>query len=115
MGGHFGVRRPLRHLAYRLGMDDAQVTKLAEILGELKTERAQAEVDQRRTLTAFADAVASEQFLDARAREAAQMRVQSAERLASAVEKSLREIHAMLKQEQREKLAYLIRTGELLL
>ena len=114
MGGHFGVRRPLRHLAYRLDLSEEQMTKLAEVLNELKTERAQAEVDQRRALTAFADAVASEQFLDPKAKEAAAQRVRTAEQLAAAVEKALREIHSMLKKEQREKLAYLIRTGELL-
>jgi len=33
---------------------------MARILNELKTERAQAAVDDRRTLTAFADALASD-------------------------------------------------------
>ena len=33
----------------------------------------------------------------------------------AAVEKALREIHSMLSKEQREKIAYLIRTGELLI
>ena len=46
--GGFGVRRPLRFLAWRLQLDDAQVTTLAAILNELKTERAQAAVDDRR-------------------------------------------------------------------
>ena len=115
MGGPFGVRLPLRHLASRLNLDEAQVAKLAEILNELKTERAQAEVDSRRTLSAFADAVAGEQYLEAKAREASEMRVKTAERLGAAVEKALREIHSMLSKEQREKIAYLIRTGELLI
>ena len=50
----FGVRRPLRLLAYKLELDHKQVEQLARILDELKTERAQAAVDDRRTLTAFA-------------------------------------------------------------
>ena len=41
-GGGFGVRRPLRFLAYKLELDEKQVTELAKILDELKTERAQA-------------------------------------------------------------------------
>src|SRR5262245_11913527 len=44
-GEDFGVRRPLRFLAYRLGLDERQVSELAIILNELKTERAQAAVD----------------------------------------------------------------------
>src|SRR5437588_538173 len=56
-GGGFGVRRPLRFLAHKLDLNDRQVTEFARILDELRTERAQGEVDRRRTLSAFADAV----------------------------------------------------------
>ncbi len=54
-GGGFGIRRPLRFLAYKLGLDEGQVAALARVLDELKTERAQAEVDRRRTVAAFAE------------------------------------------------------------
>jgi len=37
-GGAFGVRRPLRLLAYKLGLSDAQVAEMARILNDLKTE-----------------------------------------------------------------------------
>jgi len=111
----FGVRRPLRFLAWRLQLDEGQVTKLAGILNELKTERAQAAVDDRRSLTAFADAVSGESFDEARATEAAGSRVKSAERLQTAVKQALGQIHAVLDAEQRERLAYLIRTGALML
>ena len=40
--GTFGVRRPLRFLAYKLQLDPRQVGELAAILNELKTERVQA-------------------------------------------------------------------------
>lgn len=113
--GGFGVRRPLRFLAYKLELDERQVAELARILDELKTERAQAEVDRRRTLSAFADAVGGESFDQARAKEAADLRVASAERLRDAVTKALARIHALLKNDQRERLAYLIRTGTLVL
>ena len=110
-GGEFGVRRPLRFLAYKLELDEKQVGELARILQELKTERAQAEVDDRRTVAAFADAVAGEAFDKAKADEAGAIRVKSAERLRDAVSKALGQIHALLNPEQRSTLAYLIRTG----
>jgi Spy/CpxP family protein refolding chaperone len=113
--GAFGVRRPLRFLAYKLELDQRQVNELAKILDELKTERAQAEVDRRRTLTAFADAVAGDTFDHARAKEAADLRVATAERLREAVTKALAAIHALLDKEQRERLGYLIRTGALVI
>ena len=107
----FGVKRPLRFLAFKLGLDDAQVATLAAILDELKTERAQAAVDDRRVLTAFADAIVGEAFDAAKAGESATLRKQSADRLAGAVVKALGRIHALLTPEQRERFAYLIRTG----
>jgi hypothetical protein len=107
------VRRPLRFLAYKLELDERQVAELARVLDELKIERAQGEVDRRRTLTAFADAVAAEAFDEARAKEAGALRVATAERLRDAVTKALGRIHALLDGDQRERLAYLIRTGAL--
>ncbi len=112
-GGGFGVRRPLRFLAYKLGLDERQVSELARILDALKTERAQAEVDRRRTLSAFADAVSADAFDHARAKEGADLRLASAERLRDAVTKALEQIHGLLDKDQRERLGYLIRTGTL--
>ena len=114
-GGGLGVRRPLRFLAHKLDLKEAQVETLARILNELKTERAQAEVDDRRTLAAFADAVAGEAFDEARAKAGGDIRLESANRLRDAVGKALGQIHAMLDPEQRARLAYLIRTGVLTL
>ncbi len=112
-GGPFGVRRPLRFLAHKLELREEQVSELARILNELKTERAQAEVDHQRTIAAFADAIEVESFDGKRAEEGGQMRVTSAERLREAVVKALGRIHAMLDGDQRKKIAYLIRTGTL--
>jgi Spy/CpxP family protein refolding chaperone len=111
--GAFGVRRPLRFLAYKLELDDRQVGELARILDELKTERAQAEVDRRRTMSAFADAVGGETFDEAKAKDGADLRVASAQRLRDAVTRALGKIHALIDKDQREHLAYLIRTGTL--
>jgi Spy/CpxP family protein refolding chaperone len=114
-GGGFGVRRPLRFLAYKLELDEGQVAEFARILNELKTERAQAEVDRRRTVAAFADAVAGESFDTDKANEGGALRVTSAERLRAAVIKALQQIHAVLDGDQRKRLAYLIRTGTLII
>lgn len=112
-GWNFGVRRPLRFLAHKLELDEPQVAALAKILDELKTERAQAEVDRRRTVAAFADALGGSTFDEARAKEGGVLRVQSAEHLRDAVVGALGKIHALLDDDQRGRLAYLIRTGTL--
>jgi Spy/CpxP family protein refolding chaperone len=114
-GGAFGVRRPLKFLAYKLGLGAAQVNALARILNDLKTERAQAAVDNRRAVAALADAIAGDSFDAGKAQAAAGDRVKSAERLRDAVVKALGEIHALLQPGQREQLAYLIRTGALMI
>ena len=114
-GGAFGVRRPLRFLAYKLNLSEAQVNSLARILNDLKTERAQAAVDNRRAIAALADAIAGEAFDEGKAKGAAGDRVKTAEKLRDAVVKALGEIHALLQPGQREQLAYLIRTGALLI
>ena len=112
-GGAFGVRRPLRFLAYRLNLNETQVEALAKILDELKTERAQAAVDDRRVISGFADALGLEQFDAVKAADAGALRVKSAERLREAVLKALARMHAVLDSQQRAQLAYLIRTGTL--
>jgi Spy/CpxP family protein refolding chaperone len=112
-GGGFGVRRPLRFLAHKLELEEDQVAKLAAILSELKTERAQASVDQRRRIGALADAVEQGTFDESRVAEAGDVQVKVAERLRAAVTKALKDIHAVLDDEQRRKLAYLLRTGVL--
>ena len=112
-GGGFGVRRPLRFLAYKLGLDDRQVAELARILDELKTERAQAAVDDRRSLSELADAMTGEAFDPAKTTAAGDRRVASALRLRDAVGHALSQIHALLNPDPRGRLAYLIRTGTL--
>ncbi len=91
------------------------MAELARILDELKIERAQADVDQRRTVAAFADAIEGPVFGEDRAKEGGAQRVTSAERLRDAVVRALAQIHAVLDEEQRKRLAYLIRTGTLAL
>jgi len=112
-GGGFGVRRPLRFLAFKLDLSEKQVSELAAVLSELKTERAQAAVDQRRTTSTLADSVASDAFDEAKAKAAADERTKSNERVQQAVVRALGRIHALLEPEQRTRLAYLLRTGAL--
>src|ERR1700722_9902707 len=83
--GHFGVRRPLRFLAHKLDLEEAQVTELARILNDLKTERAQAAVDHRRSTSAIADAITGETVDEAKLGGAVNERVKTAERLRDAV------------------------------
>jgi Spy/CpxP family protein refolding chaperone len=109
----FGVRRPLRFLAHKLDLDEKQITELARILDELKTERAQAEVDDRRSLAEFADAVAGDSFDVSKASNAGDRRVQSTTRVRDTLIRALQQIHALLNPEQRQRMAYLIRTGVL--
>ena len=107
----FGVRRPLRFLAHKLDLDEKQIAALVRILDELKTERAQAAVDDRRSLAEFADAMAGEAFDADKAASAGERRVQSAARVRENLIRSLNEIHALLTPEQRERLSYMLRTG----
>jgi Spy/CpxP family protein refolding chaperone len=113
--GGFGVRRPLRVLAHKLDLDEKQITEMARILDELKTERAQAAVDDRRTLAEFADSLAGETFDAAKAAAAGDRRVASSGRLKEAIVRALSQIHTVLNPDQRTRLAYLIRTGVLLM
>ena len=111
--GGFGVRRPLRFLAYKLELNEEQVEELASILNDLKTERAQGDVDLRRSTAVIAEAIAGETLDAAKLASATNDRVKSAERLRDAVVKAIGRIHTMLSPEQRSRFAYLIRTGVL--
>ena len=120
MRGHaaFGsgsVRRPLRFLAWKLELSEPQVARFAAIINELKTERAQAAVDDRRALTLLAEAAGGETFDATRAAEASRLRVESATRLQQRVTDSLAAMHAVLEAEQRARLATLLQTGTLVM
>ena len=113
--GGLGVRRPLRFLAWKLELSEAQVTELAAVLNDLKTERAQAAVDDRRAMALLAEAAQGETFERAKAEDATRLRRESTDRLQKQVLESLQRMHALLEPEQRTRLAYLLRTGTLLM
>jgi len=106
-----GVRRPLRFLADRLDLDEAQVQALARTLERLKLERAQAELDLRRAAAELADAFEAESFGREHAEAAAGLRAAAAQRVQEALARALEELHAQLAPEQRGRLAALVRAG----
>ena len=120
-GGAFGVRRPLRFLAFQLGLEEAQTRELARILDELKTERAHGRLPHAlRALdprpSRLGDPGRVEGVLgETRVAEAGRARVESAERMRQATVRALDRLHRVLRPEQRAKLALLIRTGAVVL
>ena len=114
MFGHgpmFGIRRPLRVMAHELELEEEQVEKLARAIDELKTVRAQAAVDERRSVGLIADALLGGELDRGKLSEALELRVKSAQLLRDAVLEALGDTHGMLRAEQRKKLAYLLRSG----
>ena len=105
-----GVRRPLRFLSWKLDLTSDQIAVVARILERLKIERAQAEVEQRRSASALADAIAADTFDAAAASVATEHRASSARNVQAAVANALGELHAALEPDQRRRLAMLIRT-----
>lgn len=110
-GGGFGVRRPLRFLAHKLELSDDQVASFAAILDRLKTERAQADVDQRRRTASLAEAFESASFDTTKVDAANEEQAKSAERLRASIKLALEQMHALLEAEQRKKFAYFLRAG----
>lgn len=113
MGGPFGIRRPLRFLAHKLDLDEEQVGRLAEILDDLKTERAQRDVDERRTQKLYAEALGADDFDAERAKKAASDREAATRRVEEAVVTALGQLHQVLDDDQRRRLVVLLRTGML--
>jgi len=79
----------------------------------LKTERAQARLDEQKSIAGVADAVDGETFDAEAATEALELRVDAARRLKGEVLSTLQKTHDMLDSEQRKRLAYLLRSGQL--
>jgi len=107
----FGARRPVRFLAMRLDLDDAQVARLAKIVERLRVEREQAAVDGRRAAGTLADALEGAALDAGRVDEATRLRVDATRRVQESVARALAELHELLDAEQREQLASLIRSG----
>jgi hypothetical protein len=112
-GGGMGVRRPLRFLIERLGLDDAQASALSRIFDTLRLEREQAQLDLRKARSRVADLFEATP-LDATALgEAADARVVAARREKDALVAAVTQLHGLLKDDQRQKLAVILRSGPL--
>lgn len=107
------MRSTLKFMTHVLKLRDTQVTELAKLLGNLETERAQYEVDHRRSLGTFADALAGAEFDAAKAKQGVETRAQSGERVRKAILETLEKTHALLDAGQRAEIAHLLRTGAL--
>lgn len=107
----FGVRRPLRYLGYHLDLDESQMRRVAAILNGLKTEREQAELDERRTVAAVADLMTGEAPLPEELKAALAPRLDSAERLQREVQRAIQALYEALDADQRELFADLLRSG----
>jgi hypothetical protein len=110
-GPTFGVRRPLRYLAFKLDLTEEQVRDLADVLNRLKTARGQSQLDWERSVADAADAFAPGAFDETKAKEALARRVRANEVLNDELVTALRRIHALLHEDQRREFAYLLRSG----
>jgi Spy/CpxP family protein refolding chaperone len=100
-------------MAHELELDEDQIEKLARAIDELKTVRAQAAVDERRSVGLIADVLLGIELDRDKLGEALELRVKSAQQVRDAVQATLSDTHGMLKPEQRKKLAYLLRSGQI--
>ena len=107
-GSSFGVRRPIRYLAYQLDLDDDQTRRIAAILDLLKVEKEQAKLDEARTVIDIATLVTSPDVSVDMLKDALAPRVTSAEHLQIAVAKAMHDIVSELDMEQRKDFAYLL-------
>jgi Spy/CpxP family protein refolding chaperone len=96
-----------------LDLEQAQIAALVEILDDIKTERAQAEVDQRRSHKLMAEAFKAESFDPDKIKNATEQRVTSERRIQETIAAALERLFELLTPEQRAELAHLLRTGAL--
>ena len=112
-GPMFGIRRPLRHLTWKLDLDDGQVREVADVLARLKTARSQARVDRESSVNDLAQAFGSEDFDEEKAGEAIERRKAGSGGQEDSVLEALRRIHDILDADQRAEFAYLLRSGSI--
>ncbi len=110
-GSSFGVRRPLRYLVHKLDLDESQTRKMAGVLNQLKTEREQAELDEKRTVAAMAHLLEEGTPSLDEVRVALSGRVKSAEHLREETAKALVAISNFLDDDQRDEFVNLLLTG----
>ena len=110
-GPMFGVRRPLRHLAWKLNLSEAQVRLLVDVLDKLKTGYAQARLDQDRSTSAVAAVFSAAEFDNDNVSAALNTRTRANETLNQELLAAVRAIFELLNAQQRLEFAYLLRSG----
>jgi hypothetical protein len=114
-GPTFGVRRPLRHLAWKLNLNETQVRDVVDVLDRLKTAYNQARLDQDRSTSEVAAVFSATEFNSERVSAALAMRTRASEVLNQELLDAVRRIFEMLNEEQRREFAYLLRSGAFVL
>lgn len=112
-GAGFGVRRPLRYLAHRLDLDDSQTRRMASVLNQLKTEREQAQLDEKRSVSALADLMAEGTPTIDEVKQVLESRLSSTEQLNHETAKAVVAISDFLDQDQKEEFINLMLTGSI--
>lgn len=110
-GPMFGVRRPLRHLAWKLNLNEDQVRSLVDVLDRLKTAYGQARIDRARSTSDIAAVFTAAEFDNDRAGAALANRTRATEALNQELLAATRRIFELLTEEQRREFAYLLRSG----
>lgn len=105
------MKRPLRFLIERLGLDDAQAADLSRILDTLRLEREQTFLDLRRSRSRMADLFEADALDGTALGEAADARVTAARRHRDALVAAVTQLHALLNPEQRKRFAMMLRSG----
>ena len=109
--GGFGARRPLRFLGYQLDLDEKQRRKIGAVLNDIKVDREQAALDEKKMISELADQIGrSERGPDA-FKQTLSTRVRSTEHLQGRIADALEKIIETLDGDQCEEFAYLLRTG----
>ena len=109
----FGVRRPLRYLSHHLDLDDSQTRRLASVLNQLKTEREQAKLDEKRTVATMANLLVEGTPTLDNVKDALSGRVRSAEQMQEETAKAVVAICDLLDDDQREEFVNLLLTETL--
>ena len=114
-GPTFGVRRPLRHLAWKLNLSETQVRDIVDVLDRLKTAYNQARLDQDRSTSEVAAVFSATEFNSERVSSALSTRTRATEVLNQELLGAVRRIFELLNEEQRREFAYLLRSGAFVL
>lgn len=109
--GSFGGRRPLRYLSYQLDLDEPQRRQIGAVLDEVKVEREQADLDEKKMVASLAEQIGRPEVTVDSLKQTLSSRVRSTEQIQSTIAEALEKIVGILDTDQREEFAYLLRTG----